>query len=58
MTQNGSPYENAIAERVNGILKTELRAGRTFKSYGQAVAAISSAITAYNSHRPHRALAT
>ena len=24
MTQNGDPYENAIAERVNGILKTEL----------------------------------
>jgi putative transposase len=24
MTENGDPYENAIAERVNGILKTEL----------------------------------
>ena len=24
MTQNGDPYENAMAERVNGILKTEL----------------------------------
>ncbi len=24
MTQNGDPLENAIAERVNGILKTEL----------------------------------
>jgi putative transposase len=24
MTENGSPYENAMAERVNGILKTEL----------------------------------
>lgn len=23
MIENGSPYENAIAERVNGILKTE-----------------------------------
>jgi putative transposase len=23
MTQNSDPYENAIAERVNGILKTE-----------------------------------
>ncbi len=23
MTQNGDPLENAIAERVNGILKTE-----------------------------------
>lgn len=25
MTENGDPYENAIAERVNGILKTEWR---------------------------------
>ncbi|MFP5079799.1 integrase core domain-containing protein [Pedobacter sp. JCM 36344] len=24
MTQTGSPYDNAIAERVNGILKAEL----------------------------------
>ena len=23
MTQNGDPYENAIAERVNGIIKSE-----------------------------------
>jgi putative transposase len=56
MTQSGSPYENAIAERVNGILKTELGAGKTFKSYGEAVASISAAITLYNTHRPHMSL--
>ena len=28
MTQNGSPYENAIAERINGILKTEFNLNR------------------------------
>jgi transposase InsO family protein len=56
MTQNGSPYENAIAERVNGILKTELGADRIFKSYGQAVAAITTAISLYNNQRPHMSL--
>jgi hypothetical protein len=24
MTQNSDPYENAVAERINGILKQEL----------------------------------
>jgi len=28
MTQNGDPYENTMAERVNGILKTELISAR------------------------------
>lgn len=56
MTQNGSPYENAIAERVNGILKTELGVDRIFKSYGQAVATITTAISLYNSQRPHMSL--
>jgi transposase InsO family protein len=56
MTQNSSPYENAIAERVNGILKTELGADRIFKSYGQAVAAITTAISLYNNQRPHMSL--
>ncbi len=25
MTENGDPYENALAERVNGIIKTEFK---------------------------------
>jgi transposase InsO family protein len=56
MTQSGSPYENAIAERVNGILKIELGADKTFKSYGQAVATITTAISLYNTHRPHMSI--
>ncbi len=27
MTENGDPYENAVAERVNGILKDEFNLG-------------------------------
>jgi putative transposase len=53
MTQSGSPYDNAIAERVNGILKTELELGKTFVNYGHAVAATHTAIDLYNRVRPH-----
>lgn len=53
MTQNGSPYDNAIAERVNGILKTELGLSSTFEGYNQAVAAVHQAVDAYNRIRPH-----
>ena len=52
MTENGSPYENAMAERVNGILKTELLQKR-YESREQAVKAIDKAIRIYNNKRPH-----
>ena len=53
MTQSGSPYENAIAERVNGILKAELRLDKTFASYSAAVPEVHKAIDLYNRLRPH-----
>ena len=53
MTQTGSPYDNAIAERVNGILKSELNLDKVFSSYSQAVAAVHQAIDRYNRLRPH-----
>ena len=53
MTQSGSPYENAMAERVNGILKTEFDLDSTFKDYREAVSAVSRAIDIYNTVRPH-----
>jgi len=52
MTQNGDPRENAIAERVNGILKDELFE-KSYINYGQAVKGISIAISIYNHQRPH-----
>lgn len=52
MTQNGDPKENAIAERVNGILKDELLE-KSYANYGQAVKGISVAISIYNHQRPH-----
>ena len=53
MTQSGSPYDNAVAERVNGILKNELNLEKVFASYHAAVSQVHSAIDAYNRFRPH-----
>lgn len=53
MTEKGDPYENAIAERVNGILKGEFALGNTFANVEQATAATDKAIDAYNHQRPH-----
>jgi len=53
MTQSGSPYENAIAERVNGILKIELGLDKTFLSYKEAIEPTHRAIDTYNRLRPH-----
>jgi putative transposase len=53
MTQSGSPYDNAIAERINGILKHQLGLNKIFKNYTTAVAAVCKAINAYNRLRPH-----
>jgi putative transposase len=52
MTENGSPYENALAERVNGILKTELLKG-SYSNYKEAVKSVDKAIEIYNTKRPH-----
>ena len=53
MTEQGSPYENAVAERVNGILKDEFSLGGVFDHYRLANQAVSSAIEVYNNFRPH-----
>lgn len=53
MTENGSPYENAIAERVNGILKTEFFNDTTCDSFEEMDIAVNTAIEIYNTKRPH-----
>lgn len=53
MTQTGSPYDNAIAERVNGILKMELGLEKTFKNAAQAKASVEQATDKYNNLRMH-----
>lgn len=54
MTEQGDPYENAIAERVNGVLKDEYDLYNTFADYNKAHEAVKIAIDKYNNRRPHR----
>lgn len=52
MTEKGDPRENAIAERVNGILKDELLDER-FESFPHAEIEVARAVSTYNHRRPH-----
>lgn len=53
MTTKYDPYENAIAERVNGILKNEFDIGEGFINRSQANKWIKESIQIYNHYRPH-----
>ena len=52
MTEKGDPLENAIAERVNGILKEELLEQK-FIDFKTAQQCVAKAIIIYNALRPH-----
>jgi transposase InsO family protein len=52
MTENGDPLENPLAERVNGILKSELLE-EVFVDFKIAQQAIAVACSTYNHLRPH-----
>jgi putative transposase len=56
MTQVMHCYENAQAERINGILKQEYEMDRTFRTKAQAKAAFQQAVWLYNHRRPHQML--
>lgn len=56
MTESGDPLENAIAERVNGILKTEWIAKRRLKSWDDTLGYIEKIIDLYNNERPHQSI--
>lgn len=53
MTENGDPLENAIAERVNGILKDEYLDNYVIKNITQARELVKVCIDLYNNERPH-----
>jgi putative transposase len=57
MSAPGCPYENAVAERINGILKSEFYLDRIFASIDQAREAALEAVAIYNCERPHLSLA-
>jgi putative transposase len=56
MTETQHCAENAMAERINGILKQEYGLGNTFKDPHAVVKCLEQAVYLYNHHRPHRSL--
>jgi transposase InsO family protein len=56
MTEENHCAENALAERVNGILKQEYFLGQEFKSVKQAHKSVNESINIYNNRRLHRSL--
>ena len=57
MTEKNHSAENALAERMNGILKQEYWLDANFENRGAASKATVSGINLYNYRRPHTALA-
>ncbi|MDQ3015550.1 MAG: IS3 family transposase [Bacteroidota bacterium] len=56
MTQSGSPYENAVAERVNGIIKGEFYPKRVYQNHREAKKSLYAIIRTYNEKRPHASI--
>ena len=56
MTEENHDYENAMAERVNGILKDEFYLDQTFANLAQAKTVAKNAINLYNEIRLYLSL--
>jgi putative transposase len=55
MAQKGNPYENAIAERINGILK-QMGLDRTFATFEDVEKAVKETVDIYNNERLHSSI--
>lgn len=55
-TQQYDPYENAVAERINGILKYEYGLNRTLPNLHTAQQMVAEAVSIYNHQRIHWSL--
>lgn len=53
MTEDGNPYDNAIAERINGILKQEYGLDEVIENENALERLVKQAIYSYNNQRPH-----
>lgn len=53
MTENGDPLENALGERVNGIIKLEYLQNKKIDNIIKARKELANAVRLYNNHRPH-----
>lgn len=56
MTENGDPLENAIAERINGIIKEEYLNDYSVDTIEQARELLSAVVKLYNNERPHQSI--
>lgn len=56
MTQSGDPLENAIAERANGILKSEWLYKMSIPTRAECKAILERIIGFYNNERPHMSI--
>lgn len=56
MTENGDPLENAIAERLNGIIKDEYLYDQQVATVKEAKALLDATVALYNSDRPHMSI--
>ena len=55
-TEKYDPYENAVAERINGILKYEFGLIKTIPSIEVASKMLKETVEVYNNERRHRSL--
>jgi putative transposase len=53
MTERGDPYENALAERMNGIIKEEFNLYSSQENFENTYQRILKSVKAYNEIRPH-----
>lgn len=56
MTENGDPLENALAERVNGIIKDEYLDAYQVNNIKDAKELLDAVINLYNDDRPHMSI--
>ena len=56
MTEDNHVYENAVAERVNGILKTEFLLGQRLQLFEHAEKLTAQSVKTYNTERLHLSL--
>jgi transposase InsO family protein len=56
MTENGDPLENAIAERLNGIIKGEYLVDYQVNSLAEAKRILEAVVHLYNEERPHSSI--
>ncbi|WP_309597459.1 integrase core domain-containing protein [Flavobacterium davisii] len=56
MTENGDPLENAIAERINGIIKEEYLNDYQVDSVEEASDLLEAVVDLYNDERPHMSI--